>query len=344
MHRIHIVNNAIFPDDRFLTGYESDMRHLFFSLFSILPQMCLGEEKCLENIRQLTCSEMGFSKAGEAYFSPDDTSILFQAVLNGQEEYQIYRMDLTAGVPCLVSTGKGNCTCAFFHPDGKKIIFASSHSDPNPIKKEKTHSGYKWDLTPYMNIYETNLDGAEMKALTSGAAYHAECAYSPDGMNIVYASNENGSMNLYIMDADGSNSCPLTHTEGVYNGGPFFSPDGSKIIFRADRKEPDFLQIYMIDLQSGEETQLTDNQAVNWAPYWHPDGDKIAFTTSLHGHDRYEIYLLNINTGLLHRITDRSGFDGLPVFSHDGKKLLWTSKRSKDQTCQIFIADFKKPF
>lgn len=319
------------------------MRGLFL-LFLLLPSVIMGEENYIGNIRQVTFSEMGFDKAGEAYFSPDDSTIIFQAVPKGQKEYQIYSMYLDGGTPQLVSTGQGACTCAFFHPNGNKIIFASSHSDPNPAREKEVHAGYKWELTPYMNIYEANPDGSELKPLTSGPSYHAECAYSPDGSKIVYASNESGGMNLYVMNADGSNPTQLTFTSGVYNGGPFFSPDGSQIVFRADRQRPDLLQIYTLDLNTREEKQLTNNDAVNWAPYWHPDGDKIAFTTSLHGHYRYEIYLVELSTGSLQRITDYPAFDGLPVFSHDGKKLLWTSKRSQDKSCHIFIADFTNPF
>jgi TolB protein len=317
---------------------------LLVNLLFIFPSMSFGEEKFIENVLQLTFSQMDFEKAGEAYFSPDDTSIIFQAVPKGQKDYQIYSMALTEAKPTLVSTGRGACTCAYYHPNGQKIIFASSHSDPNPLREKEVHAGYKWELTPYMNIYEANPDGSDLKALTSGPAYHAECAYSPDGTKIVYASNESGSMNLYIMQADGSHPSQLTFTSDAYNGGPFFSPDGSKVVFRADRQRSNYLQIYQLDLNTGTEQQLTHNEAVNWAPYWHPDGDKIAFTTSLHGHHRYEIYLLDLKTNALQRITDHPGFDGLPVFSHDGKKLLWTSKRSDDSTCQIFIADFINPF
>lgn len=305
---------------------------------------CSAEEKYLANVRQLTFSEMGFEKAGEAYFSPDDTAIIFQAVPKGEQEYQIYGMKLSEGKPYLVSTGKGACTCAYYHPSGQKVIFASSHSDPESMREKEVHAGYKWDLTPYMNIYEANPDGSNLKQLTFGPAYHAECAYSPDGSQIVFASNETGSMNLYIMEADGSNITQITFSSGIYNGGPFFSPDGTKVIFRADKEKRDLLQIYMMDLVNRTEIQLTDNYAVNWAPYWHPSGDIIAFTTSLHGHHRYEVYLLDIPSGRTARITDNPGFDGLPVFSHDAKKLLWTSKRSQDKTCQIFIADFINPF
>lgn len=320
---------------------------LFFVSLLLLTNLSLfahSQEPYLTNIRQITFSEMGFEKAGEAYFSPDNSSILFQAVPKGKEFYQIYFLDLNdpSATPKLISTGKGACTCAYFHPLLPKIIFASSHESPLEEVKEKSET-YKWELTPYMNIYEANLDGSELKALTKGSAYHAECAYSPDGTEIVYASNEDGHMNLYIMNSNGEEVRQLTFTHFCYNGGPFFSPCGSKIIFRADRQKADYLQIYVIDSDGCNETQLTDNGAVNWAPYWHPSGECFAFTTSLHGHHRYELYLQSFKTTQMVRLTNYAGFDGLPVFSHDGTKLMWTSKRSLDGSCQVFIAEFELP-
>lgn len=312
------------------------------------------ENQCLKNIEQLTSPDMGFVKAGEAYFSPDGNTIIFQAVPHGSENYQIYTLNLntTQKIPKLVSTGQGSCTCAYFRPDGKKIIFASSHEDPglHTSGHQPTAPGYKrdgkgyaWDFTPYMNIYEANVDGSDLKPLTQGPAYHAECAYSPDGSKIVFASNFEGNMNLYIMNADGSNLYSLTQTSKGYNGGPFFSPDGTQVIFRADYETPHYLQIYLINTDGTHLRQLTNNSAVNWAPYWHPNGKVIAFTTSLQGHMNYEVYLLNIETAACYRVTYREGFDGIPVFNLEGTKIMWTSKRGVDNSCQIFIADFEMP-
>lgn len=310
----------------------------------------LKEAPTLTNVKQLTSPLMGFEKAGEAYFSPDGQTIIFQAVPLGKEHYQIYTLKLDEDTPRLVSTGKGACTCANFRPDGKKIIFASSHEDPFLEQDEQAVPGYQregsrysWAFTPYMNIYEADPDGSNLVALTKGPAYHAECAYSTDGSKIVFASNETGSMNIYTMDADGTNWQQVTTTEVGYNGGPFFSPDGRSIIFRADYERPDYLQIYQIHVDGTHLIKLTDNGAVNWAPYWHPNGKVIAYTTSLHGHAHYEIYLLNIETGIEYRATHHAGFDGLPVFNREGTKLMWTSKRGADRTSQIFIADFSLP-
>ncbi len=322
---------------------KSWLLSIFISL-QLYGQTSLEREPFLKNIRQITFSDQGFEKAGEAYFSPDGESIIFQAVSHGKKNYQIYTLNLQDKKPVMVSTGKGSCTCGFFRPDGKKILFASSHSSPfleEEIKTDNKTGKYVWELTPYMNIYEANLDGSELIYLTSGAAYHAECAYSPDGSEIVYASNEDGSMNLYIMRADGSHVRQITHTTHCYNGGPFFSPDGTKILFRADREKKDYLQLFLID-ERGNEEQLTNNSAVNWAPFWHPNGEVIVYTTSIHGHHQYELYLLHTKTKEQVRLTNSSSFDGLPVFDKTGEKILWTSKRG-DGTCQIFLADFIMP-
>ena len=126
------------------------------------------------------------------------------------------------------------------------------------------------------------------------------------------------------MDADGKNPRRITQAKG-YDGGPFFSPDGKRIIYRSDRKGNDLLQVYVNNTEGTAERALTSNEFVNWGPYWHPDSRHIIYSTSRHGHRNYEVYLMNVDTGSEERITYHDGFDGLPVFSPDGKRLMWTS-------------------
>ncbi len=313
------------------------MKILLLLLTTLILQ---SEEIYISNVEQLTFSSMNFEKAGEAYFSPDGKSIIFQAVPKGEKNYQIYTMNLSSRIPLMVSTGKGACTCGFFKPDGTKILFASSHEALEPIELKKPTDRYSWEFTPFMNLYEANIDGSHLTRLTSGSAYHAECAYSPDGTKIVYASNESGSMNLYVCDADGNNAHPITNTLHCYNGGPFFSPQGDWIVFRADREIKDNLQLYLIRPDGTEERQITFNSHVNWAPFWHPNGKLIAYTTSKHGHHAYQIYLIDIETLQEYRLTYTDTFEGLPSFSSDGNRILWTSKRHGGSP-QVFIADFK---
>jgi Tol biopolymer transport system component len=307
------------------------------------------EAKHLTNIRQVTS---GFAKAGEGYFRPDGRAVIFQAAQPGENDYQIYTLELTEGArPRMVSTGKGKCTCAYYHPDGKSILFASTHLDPalrDGASAEAKPKGpaysrterYRWDFDPAMDIFRADPDGSNLVRLTDTPGYDAEGSYSADGRQIIFTSFRDGDAEIYIMDAQGKNPRRITHSPG-YDGGPFFAPDGTKIIYRSDRKRNDLLQVYINNAEGTVERALTANDSVNWGPYFYPDSRHIVYSTSLHGHQNYEIYWMDSASGAQERITYQEGFDALPVFSADGKRLMWTSKgRTADNTSQLFIADF----
>jgi Tol biopolymer transport system component len=315
----------------------------------------VGEEsRYLANITQLTFAEMGFHKAGEAYFSPDAKSIVFQAVPAGKadkDRYQIYTMDMATRKVRMISAGRGACTCAYFRPDGKKVIFASSHHAPDPDKPlEKKPGGYAWDFDEHMDVFEADVDGGNLKRLTDAPGYDAECAYSPDGSQIVFTSQRDGDLEIYVMNADGTNQRRLTEAKG-YDGGPFFSPDGKTILYRGDRRDDDKmnLQIRMIDATGRNDRAITDNPIFNWCPYWHPSGKFFIFTQADHeayargSRPNYDLLLMSLDGQRTERITFDDNFDGLPVFSPDGRKLMWTSKRGGLEEAQVFIADFTLP-
>ena len=334
-----------------------------------------AESKFLSNARQITALQ---EKAGEGYFSPDGKTIIYQAVPLGYPFYQIYTQPApvagdaakpkdAASLPRLVSTGRGRTTCAFFAPDGKSVIFASSHLDPKldgteqkardraaEDKKSGKPRRYQWDFDPAMEIFRGNLDGSGLTRLTNSPGYDAECAYSPDGKQLVFCSDRDGDPDLYIMDADGGNVRQLTNSPG-YDGGPFFSPDGKWIVFRSDRKKQGFLQIMAIGVDGQHETALTDNVGVNWAPYWHPTEPYLIWTGADHSNPaarpNYDLWLMRYEikpdgvhaAGPVTRVTDHRSADVLPVFSPDGRQLLWTSNRGDGHASQLWIADFKFP-
>jgi TolB protein len=320
------------------------------------PDDAKAEARHLRNIRQVT---FGFPRAGEGYFSPDASKVIFQAfppvpptVLRtpppNAEAYQIYLSDLAPdATPRRVSTGRGKCTCAYFHPDGRSILFGSTHLDPDADQPEPPRGPaysrserYRWEFPAHMDLFKADLDGSNLHRLTDTPGYDAEASYSPDGSQIVFTSFRDGDAEIYIMDADGANPRRITHAKG-YDGGPFFSPDGRRIVYRSDRKDNDLLQIFVNNVEGTDERQLTDNEFVNWGPYWHPDGRHIIYATSRHGHQNYELFLMGVDTGREERITFHDGFDGLPVFSPDGRQLMWTSSgRTPDRKSQLFLADF----
>jgi TolB protein len=326
------------------------------------------ESKYLKNVRQVTktVAEGGFTKAGEGYFSPDGTEIVYQAVPKDYMFYQIFRQPLAGGEPKLISTGRGRTTCSFFTRDGQGILFASSHRDPMMDATEAAEkkqlaedaaSGkrrrYSWDFDPWTDIYVGDRDGQNLKQLTTEKGYDAEGAYSPDGKLIAFCSDRDGDPDLYVMNADGTGVRQLTNEPG-YDGGPFISPNGKWVIFRSDRKKSEMLQIHVIGLDGKNDTALTDNVGVNWAPYWHPTKPYIIWTGADHSDPKarpnYDLWLMKyeekdgkIAPGSITRITDNASADVLPVFSPDGSKLMWTSTRTPDRSSQLFIGDFELP-
>ncbi len=311
------------------------------------------EARWFRNLRQVTSVEMGLDRSGEAYFSPDGKRISFQAYPAGKTDYQIYVMNIDGTGLKMVSAGEGATTCSFWHPSGEKLIFASNHLDQRPpempeeVRKAAEKAGvrrYTWPFYPGMDVYEYTFATGKLHPIITGPDYDAECAYAPDGKSIVFSSNRDGDLEIYICDSEGQNIRRITHSKG-YDGGPFFSPDGKRIVYRADRRGVDSgtMQIFTNNLEGTDERALTDHETLHWCPYWHPSGKWLIYTRGDHSdprHPSYDLYLLRDDGSQSYRVTADPAFDGLPVFSNDGRFLMWTSKRNGISSPQIFMAEF----
>jgi Tol biopolymer transport system component len=325
------------------------------------------EARFLTNARQLILEG---KRSGEGYFSPDGKQLIFQSEReSGNPFYQIYILDLETGDTTRVSPGKGKTTCSFFQPGTDRVIFASTHDDLEAEKKQKAEldfraSGkqrrYSWDYDEHFEIYSAKRDGSDLRNLTNSPGYDAEGSFSPDGKQIVFTSLRGAfpldkfSPNdrkryeqdpsyfgdIYLMNADGSNVRRLTNEPG-YDGGPFFSPDGQRILWRHFEENGVIADVWTMKLDGSDKRRVTDFKSMSWAPYFHPSGDYIIFTSNKLGFENFELYIVDAKGE--HepvRVTFTNGFDGLPVFSPDGKKLAWTSGRTGDGKAQIFLADW----
>jgi Tol biopolymer transport system component len=326
------------------------------------------EEKHLKNVKQLT---FGGDNA-EAYWSFDNKMISFQSNNKkwGLNCDQIFYMtmdgtDLSNGQkPQLISTGKGRTTCAFFMPDNKSILYASTHlgGDACPPEPERKPGGkYLWPIYDSFDIFVSDLNGNIKKQLTNLKGYDAEATLSPKGDKIVFTSTRNGDLDLYVMDLKGKKVKQITNTLG-YDGGAFFSPDGSKIVFRASRPEteekqkeytdnlkqglvaPTEMEIFVCNADGSDLKQITKLGKANWAPFYHPAGKKIIFSSNHKGTRGFEFNLFMINedgTGL-EQITYDKVFDSFAMFSPDGKKLIFSSNRNNNGTrdTNLFVADW----
>ncbi len=324
------------------------------------------DEKHFKSLKQIT---FGGDNA-EAYWSFDDKQIIFQS---NYEKWnvscdQMFLMNtgetLESKVPPMISTGKGRTTCAYFLPDNKHIVYASTHlvDDDCPETPLRKNGKYIWPIYDSYDIFVADLNGTIVKQLTHEKGYDAEATVSPKGDKIVFTSDRSGDLELYTMNIDGSDVKQITFELG-YDGGAFFSPDGTKIIFRSSRPkteqeikeykdllaeglvEPTDMELYICNADGSDLRQLTFLGNANWSPFFHPSGKKILFSSNFEAERGFpfNLYMIDIDGKNLTRVTHSDTFDAFPVFSNDGKKLLFSSNRNNGGTrdTNVFIAEWQ---
>lgn len=308
-------------------------------------------------------------RAGEGYWHPDGTRLVFQSERDpGNPFYQIYTLDLTSGDVKRISPGMGKTTCAFFRPGTDEILFSSTHLDPKSKQYQDEElefraSGkerrYSWDYDPEMDIFAYSEKGGTMKRLTSAKGYDAEASYSPDGQWVAFSSmrdaynrtlndkekkaleeNPSNFAEIYIMKADGSGQRRLTTSWG-YDGGPFFTADGQRIVWRRFDEMGLIADVWTMKLDGSDQKQITDFGSMSWAPYQHPSGEYFFFASNKLGFENFEVFIVDARGEKEPvRVTYSDGFDGLPVPSPDGRQLAWTSSRSGGGAGQLFLAQW----
>ncbi|MBJ2174774.1 PD40 domain-containing protein [Aureibaculum sp. A20] len=325
------------------------------------------EEKHFKSLRQVT---FGGDNA-EAYWSFDDKQLVFQSNYKkwGVECDQMFLMDADETLdslvaPPLLSTGKGRTTCAYFLPDNKSIVYASTHLGGEecpdaPLRKE---GKYVWPIYDTYDIFVADLEGNITKQLTTEKGYDAEATVSPKGDKIVFTSDRSGDLELYTMNIDGSDVKQITDQLG-YDGGAFFSPDGTKLIFRSSRPKtekeikeykdlladglvmPTEMELYICNADGSELRQLTNLGNANWSPFFHPSGEKILFSSNFEAERGFpfNLYMIDLDGKNLTRITHGETFDAFPVFSNDGTKLIFSSNRNNGggRDTNLFIAEWQ---
>jgi len=335
---------------------------------ALLDSVHFAGEKHFKNIRQLT---FGGDNA-EAYWSYDSKSIIFQRTnpkegLNCDQIF-IGKIPTSAAEPFtykMVSSGKGRTTCSYFLPDGKHIIYASTFkggdSCPPIPDRSKYGNKYIWPVYESYDIYMATIDGKIVKQLTTAKGYDAEGTLSPDGKKMIYCSDKDGDLDLYVMDLKTGKEKRVTNTLG-YDGGAWFSPDGKKIVWRASRPKtadeikeykdflaqglvaPTHMEVYVANADGSDAKQITFLEQANWAPNFTPDSKHIIFCSN-HEYKRgfpFNMYLTDINGKGLEKISRDRGFDAFPMFSPDGKKIIFASNRNNGGThdTNLFVADW----
>jgi TolB protein len=183
-------------------------------------------------------------------------------------------------------------------PDGSTIVFTSLKDGD-------------------LDIYTMRADGSNVRRLTNIPGYDGGPFFSPDGKQIVYRAwhprdtalanyralldqrlVRPNRMEIWVMNADGSNQHQITNLGGA-NFAPYFTPDGQRIIFSSNYKNPHSrnFDLYLVNRDGGGLEQVTNHPEFDGFPMFSPDGRTLVWAANRNGSsvDQLDIYVADWN-------------------------------------------------
>ena len=244
----------------------------------------------------------GFGGTTCGYFYPGDRRILYSSthLRNAQcppilkrtkryrwalDDYDIFSAHINSQDIQRLTTTPGYDAEATISPNGRTIVFTSVRDGD-------------------LDIYTMDIDGKNAKRLTKKVGYDGGAFFSPDGTRIVYRAHhpqtpeavqayqdllsqnvvEPSNLEIFIMNADGSDQHPITK-DGASNFAPYFFPDSKRVIFssngtaKADTKGRPAFHLYAINDQGKKLEQITALGHFNSFPMFSPDGSQLVWVS-----------------------------------------------------------------
>jgi TolB protein len=211
----------------------------------------------------------------------------------GLDKYDIYTANADgSGTQRLTRNGVYTAE-GTLSPDGKTIVFTSLKDGD-------------------LDIYTMNVDGSNVQRLTSTPGYDGGPFFSPDGKRIVYRAYHPtdstelaqyrqllsqsivrpNKMEIWVMNADGSDQHQITHLGGA-NFAPFFTPDGTHIIFSSNYSKPHSgeFDLYLVDDNGGSLEPVTNAKGFDGFPQFSPDGKQLVWASSRNATGEHQLDL-----------------------------------------------------
>ncbi|MDO8734617.1 MAG: Tol-Pal system beta propeller repeat protein TolB [Elusimicrobiota bacterium] len=196
-------------------------------------------------------------------FSSDGKYIYYTTYKDGNPDIFRYDFEKNRSVPFISYQGlniTGSASC-----DGRYFITTlSKDGDPE--------------------LYLFTAEGKTIRRLTYSRGVDTAASFSPNSNEFAFVSDRGGNPQLYIMDIEGTNLRKITH--GGYNDSPCWSPVGGAIVFTKRNRE--IFDIYVMDVSTNKEYQLTKNSGSNENPSFSNDGRRIIFSSNRPG--KYELF------------------------------------------------------
>lgn len=204
--------------------------------------------------------------------------------------YEIFTADPDGGNVKRITDHPGYDAEGTLSPDGKTIIFTSLRNGD-------------------LDLYTMRPDGSRVRRITKELGYDGGAFFSRDGKRIVWRASRPKTkdeiaayreliaesqirpmaLEIYVGDADGKHARQITHN-GAANFGPYFFPDGKRVIFAsnvADPKGRNF-DLWMVNDDGSGLQQVTWNDTFDGFPMFSPDGKQLVFASNRNGKEKGE--------------------------------------------------------
>jgi Tol biopolymer transport system component len=196
--------------------------------------------------------------------------------------------------------------------DIRPLSVAPGYDAEGTLSPDGTHIVFTSERDGDLDIYTMKIDGSDVRRLTKTLGYDGGPFYSHDGKLIVYRAwhpqtpadqaeyrgllaqhlVKPTQMELWVMNADGSNQRQITHLGGA-SFAPYFHPDDRRIIFSSNYQHPTGrnFDLYLINLDGTGLTQVTTDTMFDAFPMFSPDGKKLVFASNRHATGQTNIFV-----------------------------------------------------
>jgi len=201
-------------------------------------------------------------------------------------------------------------------PDGsylRKLTDAPGYNAEATISRDGKHIVFTSTRNGDLDIYTMDADGSNVKQLTHELGYDGGPFWSYDGKKIVYRAEHPktpeaikdykellaaglirpGNLEIWVMNADGSDKHQITHN-GAANFGPYWFPDGKRIIFASNQAEPQSgraFDLYVINEDGTGQERITFYPDFDAFPMFTSDGKRLVWASNRNGKAPHETNL-----------------------------------------------------
>lgn len=226
-------------------------------------------------------------------WSPDSRRIAY--ALNSRENKSVHIGNIEGAKPILL-TALETEEVGGWSPSGKEVVFAVQDSEEQGIWSRNPDGVNEFQLSTDVDssprwspdgeriafislrdgnpeIYVMNWDGSGATRLTNNEAKDDMISWSPDSKSLVFVSEQDGNPEIYTAEVYSGEITRLTFNE-IRDGQPVWSPSGTRIAFvshvpdEMKSKQDGDAEIFVMDVDGGNQIRLTNNEFEDINPSW----------------------------------------------------------------------------